>query len=219
MQTPYFTEGQTEPVDPSKAVENENENEKLDHKNGRGDSDGQGEGGGEEGQMYAPMQKGPLDPVECTGHTTSEQNSTSGGSGGFSGGVRKILHPAEALDSARHTAELIMKDAMDALIRTKQRLMEILPSLMPSHAAAAATDATSKVVENVEQGMLGKAEGGVPHAGTDAELNGSDEKPSEGVASNKSGGLTTNTTMGHVHQSSPDSQSRKKSKVVGLSKI
>ncbi|BBN14645.1 hypothetical protein MPTK1_6g13230 [Marchantia polymorpha subsp. ruderalis] len=223
MQTPYFTEGQTEPVDPSKAVENGengngngNENEKLDQKKN-------GQGGEDEGQMYAPMQKRPFDPVESTGHAASEQNSSSGGSSGFSGGVRKILHPAEALDSARQTAELIMKDAMDALIRTKQRLMEILPSLMPSQAAAAAApDAASKVVENVEQGMLGKAEGGVPAAGTDAEQNGSDEKPSEGVASNASGsngGLTTNTTTGSVHQSSPDSQSRKKWKVVGLSKI
>ncbi|OAE29199.1 hypothetical protein AXG93_2789s1090 [Marchantia polymorpha subsp. ruderalis] len=289
MQTPYFTEGQTEPVDPSKAVENGengngngNENEKLDQKKN-------GQGGEDEGQMYAPMQKRPFDPVESTGHAASEQNSSSGGSSGFSGGVRKILHPAEALDSARQTAELIMKDAMDALIRTKQRLMEILPSLMPSQAAAAAApDAASKmsrlegiscaktwqkaqnglskkeltrlgkadlrrgcstdktryrmeqgmemlkplglqvshqvsvlrrgqVVENVEQGMLGKAEGGVPAAGTDAEQNGSDEKPSEGVASNASGsngGLTTNTTTGSVHQSSPDSQSRKKWKVM-----
>ncbi|KAL3691971.1 hypothetical protein R1sor_005622 [Riccia sorocarpa] len=215
MQTPYFTKGQMEPMDPTKAVENENEGEKSVERKDKRDGDGGGSSGreerkeakeGDEGQGNGPMQK---EPTESTGQQKQQQNNNNETNNGSFAGVRKILHPAEeALDSARHTAELIMKDAMDALLKTKQRLMEILPSLMPSHTASDA----AKVVENVEEDMLAKSEGAEPPAGNGDKI-ATDEKlhPTDlGLTHNESTGVARNSTSGFQEPSSTEPQSVKR---------
>ncbi|KAL2622092.1 hypothetical protein R1flu_002297 [Riccia fluitans] len=204
MQTPYFTRGQTEPIDPTEAVESENQSgKKLEDKNDKGDGSRKEEKEGDEGQVYAPMQKEPLDPTESTGQQTPKNSNEEMNNGGFAG-VRKILHPAEeALDSARHTAELIMKDAMDALIRTKQRLMEILPSLMPSHVA---NDA-SKVAENVEEDMLAKGAEAHPGNGDNDAVDEKLHPTNLGLPPHELTGVARNSTMGMQEHSSPDVQS------------
>ncbi|CAM6097134.1 unnamed protein product [Calypogeia fissa] len=61
----------------------------------------------------------------------------------MSGVRKKLLIPAEeALDSARVAAELVMKDAMEALQRTKQRIMELLHRNSPPQAPPAADEVT-----------------------------------------------------------------------------
>ncbi|CAM6110896.1 unnamed protein product [Calypogeia fissa] len=78
----------------------------------------------------------------------------------MSGVRKKLLIPAEeALDSARVAAELVMKDAMEALQRTKQRIMEILHRNSPPQAPPAADEVTKANPEDVNPDQEDNEEG------------------------------------------------------------
>jgi hypothetical protein len=99
------------------------------------------------GPIFDPLSKEGKEGEEKEGSKEEEGSAVAASENNNVSGVRKkLLIPAEeALESARAAAELVIKDAMEALQRTKQRLMEVL---LPHHAASQAPpSADDKVIK------------------------------------------------------------------------
>lgn len=109
------------------------------------------------GPIFDPLSKEEKEKEKSEKEEEGPPVAPSENNNNLSGVRKKLLLPAEeALESARAAAELVLKDAMEALQRTKQRLMEVL---LPHHAAAqAAPSAEDKTNSESEIAAEGDSE-------------------------------------------------------------
>ncbi|CAM6097138.1 unnamed protein product [Calypogeia fissa] len=114
-----------------------------------------------EPQLNAPTETEKAEQEEKSEKKEAEKVAAAENNNSMSGVRKKLLIPAEeALDSARVAAELVMKDAMEALQRTKQRIMELLHRNSPPQAPPPADEVTKANPEDVIPNQEDNEEGG-----------------------------------------------------------